>query len=170
MVEVIHWAVRVIAFFWSALFTGHTPTAPVFQTPPPVVQAECASATECTLVRDGCGQRVGRPLSDAVAPPAPQSCPPASQMPMEPLCDSGRCQASVASSPELRACSQDSDCMAMEWVCGGWWAVNRSEQEAARRRVTEVARTRACAAQGAAPPPPAACLEEICVVRERSAP
>ena len=170
MIEVTHWATRVIAFFWSALVTGHTPAGHPPYAAPPIAQAECYHATECTLVRDRCGQLLGRPLRDAATPPAPQECPPASQTPFEPLCHAGRCEVRLASSPELRGCSQDSDCVAMEWVCGDWWAVNRSQQDAARQRVVEVARTRACAAQGATPPPPAACLQNICVVRQRQSP
>lgn len=163
MVDYVHWATRIITLFWSALVTGHTPT-------PAPVQTECVTAVECTIVRDTCGRPFGRPLTNPVAPPAPQLCPPANYAVTEPMCGSGRCEAIVVSTPNLRSCSQDTDCMAMNWVCGGWWAIARAQQSAAQQHVNQVARTRSCQAQTASVAPPVACLESTCVVRAPSIP
>ena len=169
MVEYIHWAVRGITLFWSMLFTGYTPTpAPE---PPQQAAAECTSTTDCTIVRDTCGRPYGRPLTNPVAPAAPSLCPPANYAVSEPLCDTGQCEAAVASTPRLRSCAQDTDCVAMEWVCEGWWAVASAQRSAAQQHVNRVARTRSCGAQ--TPPsvaPPVACLEHICVVRGDTSP
>lgn len=169
MVEEVHWAVRVIALFWSALVTGHTPPPSAQATAPPP-PAECTGPTECTVVRDSCGRPYGRPLTNPVAPPGPQHCPPANYAVTEPACGLGGCEAVVASTPALRSCSQDSECVAMEWVCQGWWAVARSEQRGAQQHVNQAARTRSCRARSPSPEPPVACLEHICVVRAQGTP
>lgn len=167
MVEHVHWTVRVIAVFWSALFTGHTPTPLSDSARAP---AECSNTLECTIVRDTCGHPYGRPLANPVAPAAPSQCPPATYAITEPMCNSGRCEAITASTPALRSCTQDAECVAMRWVCGDWWSVARSQQSAAQRHVSHVARTRSCAATQAAAAPPVACLENVCVVRAAPAP
>jgi hypothetical protein len=163
MIEEIHWTVRVVTLAWSVLFTGHTPTPAR-----PQAHAECASATDCTIVRDACGRPYGRPLTNPMAPPAPQLCPPVNYAVTEPICDAGRCDAASASTPRLRGCSLDADCVTMEWVCGGWWAVASAQRSAAQQHVNQVARARSCRAQTPSVAPPPACLGGICVVRAAS--
>ena len=114
MVEEIHWAARIIALCWSALFTGYTPNA---------------------------------------APPNPG--PPA---------------APRTAQASYQSCSQGVDCVAMEWVCGGWWAVSRAQQNATQQHVNQVARTRSCQAMPPSSPPPVACVHNTCVVEGSPAP
>lgn len=168
MVEVqrLNWALRAFAFFFTAIFSGHTPP-PASPGPAPF---QCSNATDCTLARDRCGGPYAHANGQPMAVATPVHCPPATYVPSEPACNAGRCEAVAATSPSLRSCSTDAECMPLSWVCGGWWAVARSQEQAATAEVVAAARRHSCQPSTSPPPPPVACLEGICVTRAYSPP
>ncbi len=138
--------------------------------------APCVDDLDCTIVTDACGAPHARAVASPDVPAAPdpsaaepvdpvEPCPPVGYAPVEPVCESGACGARVVEYPELRTCAAASDCVAIRWSCGGWWAVARAKQREAGAHARMVAANRSCRASTSSPRPQVACVAHICIRR-----
>lgn len=125
----------------------------------------CADDLDCTIVTDACGAPHARAVSSPDVPTPPDPCPPVGYAPVEPACESGACVARIVEYPELRTCEAASDCVAIRWSCGGWWAVARATQREAEAHARSIAANRACRASTSSPRPQVACVAHICIRR-----
>ncbi|MFT5353803.1 MAG: hypothetical protein ACI9KE_001003 [Polyangiales bacterium] len=133
---------------------------------PVVMLGPCNSSEECTIALDGCGAPHARLLGIESAEPAtPDLCPPADYAVTEPRCIMNRCVVADASSPEIRFCDRDVECVAIHGICGDWWSVAVNKAAEGRAAAALAGANVNCVVVNRPPTPPVACLNHLCVTR-----